>query len=271
MNTKNIRVKRRNEFIAYAPTALVLATLPHRSVNGSEFVRRNGNHYLSILAPSKVGIPFGVLPRLILIWIATQVVVTKSRDIYLGRSCRQFMAGLELASTGGKSGSIGRLRRQMASLFQCSISFYEQATYHDVEVGMRLTDLSSLWWTSQGDMDFEGGYIRISEQFFNEIIRSAFPIDTRAVKKLKQSPLALDIYMWLTYRVYRLKAPCFISWEDLNLQFGSGYTYLWHFEAAFVRCLIRVKEVYPEIEAYCVKGKGLRIYPSKTHISPACG
>lgn len=147
MLEQSIRVKRRNENIVYAPAALVLATLPHSRVNGCEFVRRNGYHWLSVMAPSRVGVPYGVIPRLLLIWITTQVKVSNSRDISLGDSCRQFMNHLGTRSTGGKSGSIGRLRKQMSSLLQCSISFYRQENFQDIEIGMRLTDYSSLWWT----------------------------------------------------------------------------------------------------------------------------
>lgn len=264
-----IRV-RRNNHILYAPTVLIRATLPHRRVDGTEFMRTNGNYCLSILAPSRVGIPFGTIPRLVMIWITTQIKITNSRDIYMGRSCRQFMASLGLDSTGGKQGSIGRLRQQMGSLFQCAISFYEHTEFSEFETGMRIADASAFWWSPMPQIDFEAGYLRVSEVFFNEVMRAAFPVDARAIRQLRQSPLALDIYMWLTHRVYSLGKPCFISWGALSEQFGSSYKHLWHFEAAFVRSLTKVKQVYPEIEVYIVRGNGLRLYPSKTHVSASC-
>ncbi len=40
--------------------------------------------------------------------------------------------------------------------------------------------------------------------------RPAVPIDLRALNALKGSPLALDIYSWLTYRMSYLRKPCLL-------------------------------------------------------------
>ena len=37
---------------------------------------------------------------------------------------------------------------------------------------------------------------------------------------LKRSPLGLDLYLWLTYRTFALRAPKRISWASLYRQFG---------------------------------------------------
>ncbi|MGH8305788.1 MAG: replication protein RepA, partial [Steroidobacteraceae bacterium] len=52
---------------------------------------------------------------------------------------------------------------------------------------------------------------------------SPVPIDMRAMKALKRSPLALDIYFWLTYRLSYLRHARVIPWAALQLQFGSSY------------------------------------------------
>lgn len=258
----------RNPHIVYAPVALVVATLPHREVNGTEFVRRNGRHTLSILAPSRVGLPYGVIPRLLVIWITTQAKIAGQREIKLGDSCRAFLKELGIQSTGGKNGSIGRLRKQMRSLLQCTISISEHDENLDVEYGMRLADHSALWWS--GDQ-LQESFLHLSSAFFYDITKSAFPIDVRAIRELRQSPLALDIYLWLTYRVYRLTKPCVISWADLQKQFGTDYAKQWHFEKAFTKHLQRVKNVYPELIAQCSAKQGLYLHPSKTHVLSNCG
>ena len=94
------------EYVVYVPKALVITTLPYTKFEGAEFVRQNGNHRLSVLAPETVGIPYGVIPRLLLIWVATEAKVRKTRDIELGRSFREFMSKLNLQCTGGKNGTI---------------------------------------------------------------------------------------------------------------------------------------------------------------------
>ena len=51
--------------------AMVQATLPHRKVQGNEFERRNGAFTLSLMAPAKIGLPYGSIPRLLLAWVTT--------------------------------------------------------------------------------------------------------------------------------------------------------------------------------------------------------
>jgi len=50
--------------LGYMARALVQATLPHSKPDTNEFERRNGAFTLVMLAPSRVGLPYGVIPRL---------------------------------------------------------------------------------------------------------------------------------------------------------------------------------------------------------------
>ena len=257
------------KYIAYIPKSLVITTLPYTKFEGTEFVRKNGRYRLSVLASEDVGVPYGVVPRLLLIWIATEAKVRKSREIELGRSFRQFLLKLNMKSTGGKDGSIGRVRRQLRSLFQCSISSsLAIGEWQDIESGMRLADHSHFWWQPHSEFSFKTGYIKLSEAFYNEIVYEAIPIDLRAVRSLQRSPMALDIYMWLSWRVFSLKRSCVIPWEELQKQFGATYKKRWHFERAFSLHLIRIKGVYPQVLAHSIKGRGLVLYPCQPHVSP---
>jgi Plasmid encoded RepA protein len=50
------------------------------------------------------------------------------------------------------------------------------------------------------------------------------PVDMRALKALKRSPLALDLYAWLSYEAYRAHRnakPRFVGWDKLHEQFGD--------------------------------------------------
>ena len=59
--------------------------------------------------------------------------------------------------------------------------------------------------------------------FFEEITRSAVPVDLRAIRHLQRSPLAIDLYVWLTYRMSYLRTPTVVPWEGLQGQFGADY------------------------------------------------
>jgi hypothetical protein len=66
--------------------------------------------------------------------------------------------------------------------------------------------------------------VKLSAPFFTELIEHPIPIDLRAYKALRGSPLAMDIYSWLTYRMSYTDRPTRpIRWESLMGQFGSSF------------------------------------------------
>lgn len=254
--------------LGFMARAMVQATLPHRKVEGNEFERKNGNFTLTLQAPSKVGLPYGTVPRLLLAWVTTEAVKTKSRELELGDSMSAFMGELGMTPTGGTSGSITRLKNQTRRLFASTVS----ATYEDkdkvADIGYRLADRSLLWWHAK-DPEQVGLWkstVTLSEQFFNEVVDRPVPIDMRAIRALKQSPMALDVYTWLTYRVSYLKRPTVIPWAALALQFGSDYARLRDFKAALITELKKVLVVYGRVQVEALED-GLLVKPSLTHIS----
>ena len=85
------------------------------------------------------------------------------------------------------------------------------------------------------------------------------------MKALKRSPMALDIYTWLTYRSSYLKQPTVIPWAALALQFGSNYAQVRQFKAAFLTELRKVVTVYGMVQVEPTDN-GLMVKPSITHI-----
>lgn len=253
--------------LGFMARAMVQATLPHRKVDSTYFERRNGAFTLSMQALPKIGLPYGALPRLLLAWTTTEAVKTKSRELELGDSMSAFMAELGLQATGGSHGSITRLKNQTRRLFTATVAASYEDENHIEDMGYRLADRSVLWWHSK-DPEQVGLWkstVTLSEQFFNEVIDRPVPIDMRAMKALKQSPMALDIYTWLTYRMSYLKRPTVIPWDAVATMFGSNYKQLKHFKQAFIEELRRVMVVYPQARIE-VADDGLMVKPSPTHI-----
>ncbi len=69
--------------LGYMARALVQATLPHSKPDSNEFERRNGAFTLVMLAPSKIGLPYGVIPRLMMAWMTTEAYARSSASSYL--------------------------------------------------------------------------------------------------------------------------------------------------------------------------------------------
>jgi len=254
--------------LGFMARAMVQATLPHKKVEGNEFERRNGAFTLSLLAPAKIGLPYGSIPRLLLAWVTTEAVKTQSRELELGDSMSAFMAELGLSPTGGARGDITRLKNQSRRLFASTVTASYQDKEKTEDIGYRLADRSLLWWHAKEpeQVGLWKSSVTLSERFFNEVIDRPVPIDMRAIKALKRSPMALDIYTWLTYRVSYLKRPTMIPWSALALQFGSNYAQIRQFKAAFLTELRKVVTVYGRVQVEAAD-TGLIVKPSLTHIS----
>jgi len=253
--------------LGFMARAMVQATLPHKKVLGNEFERRNGNYTLTLLAPSKIGLPYGTVPRLLLAWLTTEAVRTQSRELELGNSLANFMRELGMSPTGGTRGDITRLKEQTRRLFACSIS----ATYEDGKksafLNQSIASKAVLWWDAK-DPEQAGLWqstVTLSEAFFNEVVSHPVPVDMRALKALKKSPLALDAYCWLTYKASYTKRPSVIPWSALALQFGSDYKLVRQFKAAFLAELRKVVTVYGAVQVEATDD-GLLVRPSLTHI-----
>jgi hypothetical protein len=234
--------------LGFMTKILVQATMPHSKVKGNEYKRRNGSFKLTILADSEIGLPYGSIPRLLIAWATTEAVRTKKRELILGNSLTNFMSQLELMPTGGKWGTITRLREQMKRLFAASIS----CTYDNKESwsikNIQPVVQANLWWnpkTPEQASLFQS-IIILGEDFFNEAISNPIPIDMRALKALKQSPMALDIYCWLTHRMSYLKNKTAIPWDCLQTQFGADYSRARDFKRYFLNQLKSVIIIYKE-------------------------
>lgn len=257
--------------LGYMARALVQATMPHSKIDSHEFKRRNGAFKLTILADSEVGLPYGSIPRLLVAWVTTEAVRKKEREIILGNNLSEFMINLDLIPTGGRWGSITRLREQMKKLFSASISCTYDDGQHWAIKNVQPITKANLWWDPKSPHQatlFQSSII-LGEEFFNEAITCPIPIDMRVLKTLKRSPMALDIYCWLTYRMSYLKKATAIPWEVLQVQFGANYATdaqgLRNFKKAFLRELRKVSLFYQSIKLD-YQENGLQLNPSSTHI-----
>jgi hypothetical protein len=255
--------------IGYMARALVQATMPHRKHQGSEFTRQNGAFTLSLLAPSHVGLPYGSIPRLLVSWVTTEAVRTGERELLLGDNLSQFMRELGMVPTGGKWGTVTRLKDQMRRLFASSITCtYEGDDGFGID-STRVIDCARLWWDPKKPDQAASweSTLTLGERFFVEITNGPVPVDLRALKALRRSPLELDIYCWLTYRLSYLRRPTVIPWAVLQIQLGAEYGRTRDFKAAFVSALKKVLCIYrANVEGH---GNGLLIKPSRSHI-PRC-
>jgi hypothetical protein len=231
-------------------------------------------------------------------WVATEAVRNQSPVIELGDSLRLFMRDvLELRSTGGGArGSGTRVTEQMKRLFGSLVTAQYSGTQERRgfllknvliadELELHDEDIAGLDGAEEGEGTLwtpqarhEAGQwrsqVRLSNSFFKECVSNPVPIDLRAYKGLRGSPLAMDVYTWLTYRMsYTQRRTRPIKWEALMMQFGSGYNItnmdqaVRDFRKAFLKALKTVMLVYPQAEVE-INENGLVLLPSRPHVLP---
>lgn len=264
--------------LGFTARSFVLATLPHSKPKEQEIERHNGDHTVTLMAKKKVGLPYGVIPRLILCWLSTEVVKTKNREIVLGESMSEFMRKLDMVPTGGRWGSINRFKDQTEKLFRCNVEISRRTIHEDdvliqdQDVGFRLSESREFWWSFSPDQkELFDSTVTLSEPFYEELVKNPLPIDLRALKALRKSPMAIDIYCWLTMRLLSVRKPTLIPWKSLQEQFGAGYSLdsagRRDFKANFQKQLKKVLVVYPEAKVSVPDGTGgLLIKHSKPHV-----
>ena len=104
-------------------------------------------------------------------------------------------------------------------------------------------------------------FIVLGQDFFKEITRSAVSVDLRAIRRVHRSPLAIDLYVWLTYRMSYLRKPTVVPWESLEAQFGADYGRPRDFRRRVSKLLESILRTYPTARI-SLTDTGIRLYPS---------
>ena len=208
---------------------------------------------MTVPAGALTKLPYGNLPRLLLAWVCTEAVQTRSRELVLGKSLSEFMRTLGIYNSGGNPQT--RLRNQMNRLFSATVSLIYEDKSGFKRVSSLVADKHEFWWDPKrpDDPSLWDSKIRLGEAFFQEIIRHPVPLDMNTLTALKRSPLGLDLYLWLTYRTFALRAPLRLSWRQVYRQFGlypdkahDKRTVL-DFRRNVLRELKKIKLAWPEL------------------------
>lgn len=263
----DVEMVRRTASLGYMARVMAQVTMPHSKPTTNEYTRRNGKLVLSMWAPQHVGLPYGGIPRLLIAWLTTEAVRTRERTLVLGPTLSGFMAQLGMMPTGGRWGTIPRLQAQLRKLFTSHIvcTFDSDKVSRGASLGIA-TDYE-LWWNPKKPHygSLWASTVTLGEQFFNDIIERPVPVDVSTLRQFKRSPLALDFYVWLTYRNSYLERPVEVPWEALHDQFGADYRLIRQFKFYATAALRKVHAAYPEAR-FDLTARGLRLLPSPTHI-----
>lgn len=244
---------------SFYPAQFIYCCLPYRAIEEKIWFRENGTWTLGITpgiitnpdGSRESFIPSGKLARAALLYVTTEAVKTGSPRIELAKSYRGFLQ--DMGVKWNKSTAHEAVRQLRAVL---SMSVQLSFITADNEGGSVVTEIEfkvgsgrEIHFDANADIKERESYLLLSQDFYEAVVVGhAVPIVTKAWRALMQgtkSPLALDIYLWLSSRLGNLTAPVHITWEQLYAQFGSKSQSLTEFKKSFRAALETVKEYYP--------------------------
>jgi hypothetical protein len=123
-----------------------------------------------------------------------------------------------------------------------------------------------LWWNPRvpDQLPLWDSWVDLSETFYQALTAAPVPLDVRALRALRKSPLALDLYAWATYKalaVSRRGRPQFVPWRGLMAQVGADYADVQNFRRKAEGALGKIQAVYPGLRLEGATG-GLVVLPS---------
>lgn len=267
--------------VNYLHSGFCQAALPHREPKNplEPWIRRNGAYQLVIrpgILPLRdtvmsIGVPYGTKARLIMIYFQTEAVRTRNQLVDLGPTMAWWLKRMGLSTSGGPRGSYAPVREQALRIARCEFTMrFERSTAEARLADQRIVDGMDLWRDdSSGEEMFRTGgewvrHVRLSDAFFEHLMEHAVPLSEESIARLKHSSLALDLYVWLTYRLHALQKETTIPWYALSDHFGS--------ESGHRQLAFRLKEVlkdvlavYPEANVEA-SGRGLILRPSRPSV-----
>jgi len=257
-----------NEGIGFTYSGFALTSLPHKEQR--ETIWKREGHNLTLILQSgidrqgqEVGLPYGSYARFILLFLQSEAVKTRSREIELGRSMQVWLGRMGL-SIGGKSYRL--VKEQAKRISVCRLTFFggfgdkevlRNGAFVEGAITMASTaDQPSLWQDR----------VRLDEAFYRALCDHPVPVSETALRAIGPRSMTLDVYIWLAYRLHALRRDTEVSWLALNAQFGAGFKRLRAFRAQFVESLQLALAAYPDARV-SIDECGVVLHPSRPAIA----
>lgn len=200
------------------------------------------------------GVPYGSYARMALIALQSEALEQSSRNIELGNTAYNALKRLGLPD-GGKVAEMAMA--QLEKLARCHVSFRIGTELKGLEINERLVE--AFEYDTDGKTFIKR--LRLSQAFYDGLRRHPVAIDRSAVQRIRNSPVALDVYLWLSYRLPVLERETPISWTALHRQFGHGIGVMRFFKRPFAENLELARSVYPAAN-FSLTQSGIILRPS---------
>jgi hypothetical protein len=258
------------ERIGFSYSGFALTSLPHRPIQEQTWKREGHNLTLWLQSGidrsgKPVGLPYGSYARFMLLFLQSEAVKTRSREIELGRSMRVWL-GMMGFSIGGKTYRM--VNEQARRLSVCRLTFFATQGKADIVKNAAFVEDAIHFSETPDQASFWHDRVRLDESFYRALVDHPVPLSESALKAIGPRSLAIDVYIWLAYRLHALKRNVEVSWAALHGQFGAGYERLRAFRENFLPALELALAVYPDARV-TLGERGLILHPSRPAITKA--
>ena len=256
--------------LGYTYSAWCLAGLPHRehpagedwliATDYAQLLVRPGVRVLDDGSRESLAVPSGTIARLLLIDLQSEALEKGSRDIELGSNPNLLLNRLGLSRGGPVS---RKVVDQLERICRLTLDFKIGNDRRAIIVNERIVE--AFEYTTHEDPRTKRRTpmverLRLSEAFFSELRRHPIPVDRAAISDIQNSPRAIDIYLFLAFRLPALKGETPISWTALWRQFGREKL-LRTFKAEFREPLPLALAAYRDAQVQ-IGERGLVLLPS---------
>jgi len=199
-------------------------------------------------------VPSGTKSRLIMPYIVGYAVQHKTPEIDMGDSLRRFIENLGM-SVGGSQGK--EITRQVENIAASTMTlgFWgdKEVTGDRVPIAKRIS-----FWLEKSEE--QGALWRpsmtLGTDFFEALKEHRVPVDMDHLVKLAGSARRQDLYVWLNYRLPKLRKPLPLPWEVLHNVFGQGIADPYKFRDTFKNDLKHIHAVHD----------GFNVEPNKKYV-----
>ena len=249
-----------------------MTSLPHKRIE--EPLWRRQGHRTTLLVESGrtgnggwVGVPYGSMARLILLYLQTEAVRTNDPEVELGRSMHAWLSRMEIP-TGGKNYKL--VSEQARRISACRLTFLTEIPGAELrQNGAFVQNAITLTAaTDERQRVLWQDRVQLDEGFWRSLREHPVPVREEAVRAIGTRSLALDVYIWLAYRLHSLSRSTTVTWSALHAQFGAGFKAVRQLKPTFREALALALAVYPEARVDLELG-GAVLHPSPPAIPRA--
>ncbi|HEX8412768.1 MAG TPA: replication protein RepA, partial [Sphingomicrobium sp.] len=108
--------------------------------------------------------------------------------------------------------------------------------------------------------------VLLDEVFYESLIRHPLPVREAAIRTMAGRSMAIDLYIWLAYRLHHLTRPTRVPWPALYRQFGAGFAQARQFRAHAREALALALSAYPEAQVR-VDEEAVTLMPSPAPVA----